>query len=376
MCAMTDVRSTQQADESSSFAATSTGWIPSIAPGVTHMLATPLAAILAVLMTTRFPLTGEVVDGRGKPVSGVEVALAFGLTGAGSVPILATTTTDEAGRFHLARLSNQQLAGIDATGTLWALKSGLGLGMVDLLRNDRREQVHRIVLEPEAPRRITLVDAGGNPIAGARVAPRLVQTEKTSYLGIRIPDDWLERLSAVTDGGGEATLRGLSRLVDLRSVRVTIPGRGTHVLMIPYSRGKEDVTLSVPRTPDWRRRSSMPRVYRSRVRGSISGPAAACLWRKGVRSTARAGRAGQGPRPLRRRTQARPDATEAEADRHGRLAHSPGMARSRCPGRAASWRRTGTLARADPREHRHPPGPRASGRSRAAPGRDPRAALA
>ena len=88
----------------------------------------------------------------------------------------------------------------------------------------------------------------GKPIAGARVAPRLVQTEKTSYLGIRIPDGWLERLSAVTDGGGVATLRGLSRLVDLRSVRVVIPGRGTHVLMIPYSRGKEDVTLSVPRS--------------------------------------------------------------------------------------------------------------------------------
>src|SRR3954454_24811940 len=201
------------------------------------MTAGPIAAILVSLMTSQPPLTSEIVDASGRPASGAEVAMAFGMTRDGSVPVLATAAKDDSGRFHLPRLTPRQLEGIDTTGTLWAFRPGLGLGVVDLLRNDRREQVHRIVLEPEAPRRITLVDAEGKPIAGARVAPRLVQTEKTSYLGIRVPDAWLDRLSAETDARGVATLHGLSRLVDLRSVHATIRGRDTHVLMIPYAKG-------------------------------------------------------------------------------------------------------------------------------------------
>ena len=89
--------------------------------------------------------------------------------------------------------------------------------MIDLLRNDRRNQVHRLVLEPAAPRRLTIHDTDGKPIQGARVAPRIVQTELTSYLGVTIPDDWLERCSALTDERGIAALPSFSRKIDLRS---------------------------------------------------------------------------------------------------------------------------------------------------------------
>jgi hypothetical protein len=119
--------------------------------------------------------------------------------------------------------------------------------VIDLLRNDRRNQVHRLVLEEAALRRLTVHDTDGKAITGARVAPRIVQTELTSYLGVTVPDDWLERFSALTDERGIAALPSFSRKLDLRSARVSVPGRGTHVLMLPYPRGKEDVTLTLSR---------------------------------------------------------------------------------------------------------------------------------
>ncbi len=84
-------------------------------------------------------------------------------------------------------------------------------------------------------------------MAGADVAPRIIQTEQTSYMGITVPDDWLERLSGLTDEHGIAALPSLTRKIDLRSARVSVPGRGTHVLMLPYSKGKDDVTLTLSR---------------------------------------------------------------------------------------------------------------------------------
>jgi hypothetical protein len=207
----------------------------------------PFLAALLVSATADWPISGVVIDSSGKPVPGAEVVLAAGMTKDGSVPILVQTKADDAGRFHFARLTPEKLADIDTTRTLWAYKPGLGMGMVDLLRNDKRDQVHRLVLETEAPRRLTIHDADGKPIAGVRVAPRIVQTEQTSYMGIAVPDDWLDRLSGLTDERGTAALPSLTRKIELRSTRVSIPGRGTHVLMVPYSRGKDEVTLTVAR---------------------------------------------------------------------------------------------------------------------------------
>jgi hypothetical protein len=194
---------------------------------------------------THSPVTGLVVDAKGLPVAEAEVALAAGMTRDGTVPVLSQTWSDPAGKFHFPRRAPEKLARVDTTLTLWAHKPGLALGVVDLLRSDRRAQIHRIVLEELAPRRLTVRDAEGKPIAGARVAPRIVQTELTSYMGITVPDDWLARLSALTDERGTAALSSLSRKMDLRGARVLVPGRGAHSLMLPYSKGKEDVTLAL-----------------------------------------------------------------------------------------------------------------------------------
>jgi hypothetical protein len=196
---------------------------------------------------TGAPVTGLVVDAKGRPVLGAEVALAAGMTKDGTVPVLAQTRSDQAGKFHFPRPAPEKLASVDTNLTLWVHKPGLALGVVDLLRNDRRAQVHRIVLEEPAPRRLTIRDADGKPITAARIAPRIVETGQTGYLGITVPDDWLERLSALTDERGTAALPSLTRKIDLRGARVSVPGRGTHNLMLPYSKGKDDVTLTLPR---------------------------------------------------------------------------------------------------------------------------------
>src|SRR5262249_31213085 len=141
------------------------------------------------------PIQGDVIDVQSRPIAGVEVVLTAGAARDGSVPILARTTTGADGRFRLDRPDVARRSDFLSPGAIWAYRQGQGLGVVDLLRADRPDQVHRLVLEPQEARRLTTRDAGDVPIAGARAVPRLVQTERTGYLGVTIPDEWLDRLS-------------------------------------------------------------------------------------------------------------------------------------------------------------------------------------
>ena len=72
-----------------------------------------------------------------------------------------------------------------------------------------------------------------------------MQNESSRYDGVWIPDAWLDRLSAVTDAHGRASLPWISPQLDLRTVMVTRPGVVRHVLPLPYSKGKDDVTLTL-----------------------------------------------------------------------------------------------------------------------------------
>ena len=72
------------------------------------------------------------------------------------------------GNFSFSRQATGSKPEIQTVGTIWALKPGFGLGMLDLLRNDRRDTVRRVVLEPATPRKIILEDAQGKPLTGVR----------------------------------------------------------------------------------------------------------------------------------------------------------------------------------------------------------------
>src|SRR5271166_6086560 len=99
------------------------------------MIAAHLLLMLTGLAVVQAPITGEVVDAKSQPVPGAEVALSAGLTREGTVPIVAATRTDAAGHFSFPRQAINSRPEIGAIGTIWTTKPGLGLGMMDLLRN-------------------------------------------------------------------------------------------------------------------------------------------------------------------------------------------------------------------------------------------------
>ncbi len=240
------------------------------------------SAILLIVQTGAGPaIMGMVVDPKGQPIAGAEVVLTAGEAPDGSVPILATTTTDASGGFRLDRPPADRRRGFLAPGVVWGYKAGLGLGVVHLIRADRPEQVHRLVLEPQELRRVTIRDPEGKPIAGVPVSAHLVETERSGYLGVTVPDDWHHRLTAVTDAQGVASLSGLTRRIELRSVRMTIAGGSTQVAMLLYAEGQHEAFLTLGRPRAWPARSRMPRGHRFRALQSRSGPGAACLTARG-----------------------------------------------------------------------------------------------
>ncbi len=198
----------------------------------------------ALLGQNNFKITGTVVDERGQPIAGAEVVLCFGVARDGSVPIIAKTTTGDAGEFQINQpAAARRVLAVD--GAIWAHKPGRAVGVVELIIADQPDRSHRLVLAPTETRKLTILDATGKPISGARVAPRLVKTAMTSYLGATLPDGWLARLEAVSDEKGNAGLPGLADQTELCSVRVALPGRGTHFVTVPNQNAKDDVALSL-----------------------------------------------------------------------------------------------------------------------------------
>jgi hypothetical protein len=201
------------------------------------------ALLLAGQTDTGPAIVGCVVDPSDAPIAEADVVFTAGPTRDGAVPILERTTTDASGRFQLVRPSAERLRGHVAPGSIWAYKPGHALAIADLIRGDWPGQERRLVLEPASVRKLTLRDAAGKPIAGARVAPRIVETERTGFMGVAIPDLWVDRFTATTDPAGIAILSVLSRQTDLRGVRATSTGTGQHALQLPYEQGKDDATL-------------------------------------------------------------------------------------------------------------------------------------
>ena len=210
------------------------------------------------------PIAGTVVDERGKAIAGALIAISPGVGRDGSVSILATTVTDLMGQF---RVEDPGVArsNLYREGAIFAYKPGLGVGVVELIREDQPDRGHRVVLEPFQARKITIRDAGGNAINGARVATRVIEGDQTGYMGVTVPDDWVERLSVTTDANGLAALPGLTRRIKLRSVRVTIPGRGRHFVAIPLASAKDDTALVI------RQLSGLAGAVRSHLGNPIAG---------------------------------------------------------------------------------------------------------
>ena len=109
------------------------------------------------------------------------------------------------------------------------------------------------------------------------MAPRIVQTEQTSYLGIPVPDAWLERLSALTDNRGTAASPSLSR----ESIYTLVFQFPAEVLNVDDSllQGQGRCHTGPFRPEAWRPWYVTMPACQSPPQRSRSGPAAACRWR-------------------------------------------------------------------------------------------------
>jgi hypothetical protein len=207
---------------------------------------TNMAARLAPIVVAwllQAPISGTVVDEKERPVPGVEIVLTAGHDRHGRVPIVGRARSDDAGRFALDGSARTRLLPTRENAALWGYKPGHGLGIVDLYRAGGIDRPQRMVLSAPSARRMTVLDEAGKPVAGASVSPCRVTTGQTSYFGVLMPDDWHARPGALTDAKGVASLPALGRLHDVILVRLSVPGRGTHVVSLPYETMKEDQTL-------------------------------------------------------------------------------------------------------------------------------------
>jgi hypothetical protein len=216
-----------------------------------------LAASLGV-MQGRTEIRGTVVDEAGKPAAGADVfASRRSLAPDGTMETMARTTADPQGRFTL----QTPVGGNWEWWFVWASQDshGLGLGSV-IAPQEPGQDVPPVALglRPEGPRTITLKDHDGRPIAGAAIAPYVVNRDAVRPGLAKLPEGLASRLGVTTDEQGRTTIRGLATDDMVLAVRVTVPGLGSQVVDLvdrdqvkareyPPSRSRsESVMLELP----------------------------------------------------------------------------------------------------------------------------------
>jgi hypothetical protein len=171
-------------------------------------------------------LEGKVVDEAGKPLVGAQVvfhAPALWLYKVEPVVVRATAAAD--GGF---RLDAPRLAGIQAYGAqVWIDRSGFAI----TCRRDLRDQPIAFVLQRSVPRVIKIERPDGQPVAGARVRPRVIIFTAENF-PVEVPDTLGEARAVTTGPDGTARLDYLEKGDKLFAVRITADSIGTQDLQV------------------------------------------------------------------------------------------------------------------------------------------------
>jgi beta-lactamase regulating signal transducer with metallopeptidase domain/peroxiredoxin len=170
-----------------------------------------LAGQAKFILKSGHQLPGVTVDSQGHPLASVHIK-----TGYGTVNIKRTGefTSDDSGHFTLRHLNHRQII-LTATAPGYAITSQI----VDLQSNLAEI---RLQMDPLAPLRIVVLDNGGKPIAGARVATAGYKTEAQLLDFSGVTDDhgvlvWTNApgssfdLAAVLPGSGMRQRIGVAR---------------------------------------------------------------------------------------------------------------------------------------------------------------------
>ena len=204
----------------------------------------PLLATLILAQTPAVqPLTGEVVDAHWKPVADVQVVLYSPPTVYGqgdSVEVRATS--DAQGKFNL---TVPPLKRIFVNGVqFFAYRPGMAITALAYMRPP-----YRLVLEKPKPRTVKVEGPDGQPIAGARLALRLVRV--FGGANAEVPASLADPLATSTGLDGKATITTMAPRDQLVAVRVTADAIGTQdILLIERSGpGSEASVITIKLKP-------------------------------------------------------------------------------------------------------------------------------
>ena len=207
-----------------------------------------LGALLAVVFAqAERPATGLVVDEAGKPVAEARVVFyAPPMVSGKENTAEARTTTDAGGRFQLEvpPLGRTLVTGV----SFLVYRPGLAIAAAPYIR-----PLDRYILRKPEPRTIEVRGPDGEPIAGVRVAPRLLsyisgKIGNTSQVdSADIPESMAEPLTVTTGSDGRATLQYLAGRDQLVSARFTADSIGAQDLLLvdPRSRAPAGPVIAI-----------------------------------------------------------------------------------------------------------------------------------
>jgi hypothetical protein len=195
-----------------------------------------LMPVLWLAMGMTVPLNGTVVDADGRPVAGATVWLGVSGPNYEGPTVVATTHTDDSGRFRLERADDLVGRGRRWSPTLWAYRPGSHVGFIEFKRKvPKPDEPVRLVLGPSTAIALRLLQPDGSPVPGARV-----QLGQLTFKLSELPDKMRDRFAVTTDADGRATLDGFAP-EDILALRVNAPGPIVQFLPIDPDTG--NVTL-------------------------------------------------------------------------------------------------------------------------------------
>jgi hypothetical protein len=208
--------------------------------------ALPLSILLLTIIAQtgpNGPMEGDVVDGEGKPVANALVV--FYLPPAGYLkgdPVEAQGTSNNDGKFSVERprVETQALVGCN----FLAYAPGRAIGAVPVIRLP-----HRLVLQKPRPRTVKLEGPDGQPVAGARVAIRLLYIFGSTIA--EVPPSLADSLATSTGPDGTTTIGYLAARDQLVAVRITADSIGSQdfLLVEQPGRGSEPPVITIKLKP-------------------------------------------------------------------------------------------------------------------------------